>query len=67
MNDAAHVAKCKHYLQHDNETFPQKIFLPKALQILSVKQNVAVTATYVSILAAHPALKGDPFFATWDF
>ena len=67
MTDAAHVAKCKQYLQHDNETFPQKIFLPKALQILSVKQNSAVTATYASILSAHPALKGDPFFATWGF
>lgn len=67
MNDAAFVTKCKSYLQHDNETFPQRIFFPKALQILSVKQNAAVGTLYNAIKAKHPAISADPFFGKWDF
>lgn len=67
MNDVAFVRNSSNYLKHNNESFPLKIFFPKALQILSAKQNAPASKTYSSILRKHPALTTDPFFKTWGF
>jgi len=67
MNDAPFVKQCFNYLKHDNTSFPLRIFFPKALQILSVKQNASAAPTYAAILAEQPALGSDPFFKEWGF
>lgn len=67
MNDAPFVKQCVNYLKHDNVSFPLKIFFPKALQILSVKQNTSAAASYAAILSKQTALRSDPFFKEWGF
>lgn len=67
MNDPAFVSKVKPYLIHDNGTFPLKLYFPKSLQILSVKQNSHTISTYTNIMSKHTCLTSDPFFAEWGF
>lgn len=67
MNDPAFVIRAKPYLVHDNGTFPLKLYFPKSLQILSVKQNSHCSSTYTNIKSKHPCLASDPFFAEWGF
>lgn len=67
MTDAAFVKQCSNYLKHDNESFPLKIFFPKALQVLSVKQNASAASSYTSILTKQAVLSSDPFFKEWGF
>jgi len=67
MNDTAFVKQSSNYLKHNNESFPLKIYFPKAIQILSAKQNGPAASTYSAIIGNHPALAIDPFFKTWGF
>lgn len=67
MSDASFVTQTSKYLKHDNESFPLKLFFPKALQILSVRHNTSASATYAAIKGSHPALSNDAFFRTWGF
>lgn len=67
ITDTAFLKQSYNYLKHDNESFPLKIFFPKALQILSAKHNSAAAKTYAAIVKNHPALVSDPFFKTWGF
>lgn len=67
MNDSAFLKQSSNYLRHDNGSFPLKVFFPKAIQILSAKQNAAAAKTYSAIVGNHPALVTDPFFKTWGF
>ncbi len=66
-NDLAYVLKNKTYLSAPNGSFPQKIYFPKALQILSVKMNVSAAPAFVDIASKHVALKADPFYKAWGF
>lgn len=67
MNDPAFVKQSLSYLRHDNQTFPLRLYFPKALQILSVSYNSKAAADYAAIKAKHPSLAADPFFSTWGF
>jgi hypothetical protein len=67
MQDHAAVTRSMAYLVHDNETFPQKIYYPKALQILSVSKNVGAGSDYRKLLAKHTVLTKDPFFVAWGY
>lgn len=66
-NNVSFVKQSLNYLKHDNESFPLKIFFPKALQILSVKQNTPAASYYSKVISNHPAISTDPFFKTWNF
>lgn len=67
INQPAFVMSSASYLKHDNETFPQKLYFPKALQILSVRHNAAAASAYSAIIKNHPVLATDPFFKLWGF
>ena len=67
MNDKTEVVRSKTYLSEANTTLPSKLFFPKALQILSVSQNVNSSGIYNSIKKGHTALNTDPFLKRWGF
>jgi len=67
ITDASFAKQCSNYLKHDNQSFPLKIYFPKALQILSVKHNTTASPMYAAILAKHPSLTLDPFFKEWGY
>jgi hypothetical protein len=67
MNSGSYVLKNFAYLSHPNATFPQGIYFPKALQILSVRGNASASSEYKKIIANQPTLLTDPFFKAWNF
>jgi hypothetical protein len=66
-NDKTFVSSNYSYLSHPNESYPQAMYFPKAMQILSVKYNSASASQYKRLVARHSALKSDPFFKAWGF
>jgi len=57
----------KSYLAAQNPTFPQSIYFPKVLQLLSVKKNRNANKIFPKMLATHPSLKSDPYFREMGF
>lgn len=62
IRDSSFVSTNLAYLSHSNASFPQGIYFPKSLQILSVKHNASAASAYARIRSNHPALASDPFF-----
>lgn len=57
----------KAYFKKRNDSFPQKIFYPKLLQILALKKNAKIVPFYRKIEAIYPCLNDDPYFKGMGF
>lgn len=61
-HDLAAVKDATAYAQHGNPSFAYAIYHPKALTILSMKQNKGASSQYKAVLAKQPSLLGDPYY-----
>jgi hypothetical protein len=61
-SDPRAVAGVASYASAGNPSFAFGMYHPKALTILSIRQNRSAAARYASILARHPALTDDPYY-----
>lgn len=57
----------KAYFKKQNDSFPQKIFYPKLLQILALRKNSKIGPLYKKIEAIYPCLNDDPYFKAMGF
>lgn len=55
------------YLKAENPSFPQNIYFPKVLMLLSLRKNPNLKAIMPEILEIHPSLVQDKFFEQMGF
>ena len=64
-NDIASVRRVYHYAKSPNPAYPQGIFHPKALIILSISCNSQAIPHLRTIKKSHGALKSDAYYRSW--
>ena len=63
--DLSAVNRLFAYAKNENPTYPQKIYHPKSLVILSISMNPSATSQTIAIKKAHKSPKIDPFYNKW--
>ncbi|MFE0754022.1 RNA-directed DNA polymerase [Inquilinus sp. NPDC058860] len=64
-SDVNSVAKIFSYAKSENYTYPQNIYYPKALIILSIYRNKQASHYLSKILSTHKSLSEDDFYKRW--
>lgn len=65
-NEVRVVNQLFEYAKNNNPTYPQKIYHPKALVILSICRNVDAMNQRKAVLEEHPVLRTDPYYRSWN-
>jgi hypothetical protein len=64
-SDAAALKKIYSYARSANPSYAHKLIHPKAMIILSIKQNPKSAALIKQLLKDHPILSVDPYYKAW--
>lgn len=57
----------KRYFESRNDSYVQKIYFPKVMQLLAISKNKNVSKIFPNMYVIHPALRSDPFYKKMGF